>query len=413
MHTTIRNTEVSMHSWLSTYGRKVIVLALAAVAATAVLTGCGARETKGQQQASAKEVPGPLGAKLQHLLAGMVANPRTGFPGTELYVNQPRLGTWNGAAGKRTVDPSTPMQADDRFHAGSIMKPFIATVVLQLAEEGKLSLDARLPAVLPHRIAALVPEAGRISVRMLLNHTSGIPEYSDKQLDFAAVAAPHRIWKVEEFLARAASRPRQFAPGKGYAYSNTDYNLLGLVIERATGQSWRAAVRERIIDRLGLKHTSLPEPGHVVDGNDVAHGYEVMNGKLRDVSDIDSSMADAAGGAALVTNTEDLSHFLRSLLAGDLFQKKSTLKSMKTFVDAHNDSGLGLGYGLGLERYTVPGGVKVYGHFGTGPGYRAFVGYAPAQRILMSIAFNDGHYAPGDPTQAILRVFQVVARQAS
>jgi D-alanyl-D-alanine carboxypeptidase len=377
----------------------------AATIAMAAIAACGGEEKR--------QVSDELGSQLQQILDSAVESPKAGFPGTALRVSQPELGTWTGAAGMANIDSSTPMGPSDAFRAGSIMKPFIATVVLQLVEEGKLALDDRLPAVFPQEVLARVADGDRITVRMLLNHTSGIPEYSDRELDFIALAEPHRIWKVEEFLDRAAARPRPFQPGKGYAYSNTDYNLLGLVIEHATGESWRAAVRERIIDRLGLNHTSLPEPGHVLDGTDLAHGYEVINGKIRDVSDLDSSMAGAAGGNALVTSTEDLNRFLGALLAGELFEKAGTLEAMLTFVRAGNDSELELGYGLGLERYDLPGGVNVIGHFGTAGGYRAFVGYAPAQKIEIAIAFTTGQYAPDDPTPVITRALELMVAEAS
>jgi D-alanyl-D-alanine carboxypeptidase len=377
----------------------------AAMIAMAAFAACGGEEQR--------QVSDELDSQLQQILDSAVESPKTGFPGTALRVSQPELGTWSGAAGEANLDPATPMRPSETFRAGSIMKPFIATVVLQLVEEGKLALDDRLPTVLPHEVVARVADGDRITVRMLLNHTSGIPEYSDKELDFSALAEPHRVWKVEEFLDRAAARPRPFEPGKGYAYSNTDSNLLGIVIEHATGESWRAAVRERIIDRLGLKHTSLPEPGHPLDGTDVAHGYEVINGKIHDASDLDPSMAGAAGGNALVTSTEDLSRFLDALLAGKLFEKAGTLDAMLTFVRAGNDSGLELGYGLGLERYDLPGGIKVIGHFGTAGGYRAFVGHAPAQKIDIAIAFNTGQYAPGDPTPVIMRALELMVAEAS
>jgi D-alanyl-D-alanine carboxypeptidase len=131
------------------------------------------------------------------------------------------------------------MRPNDTFRAGSIMKPFVATAVLQLVEEGKFSLDDRLPAVLPPDVVARVPDADLITVRMLLEHTSGVPEYDDRPFDLMVIANPRRVWKVEEFLDRSAAQPRRFAPGNRYAYSNTDYNLLGLVIEHATGKPWR------------------------------------------------------------------------------------------------------------------------------------------------------------------------------
>ena len=220
------------------------------------------------------------------------------------------------------------------------MKPFVAAATLQLVEEGRFALDDPLPAVLPPRVIARFPDAERITVRMLLNHTSGIGEYTDARFDRAVVANPQRRWTVAEFLDRAAAQPRTSAPGERHAYSNANYNVLGLVLEQATGKPWRAVVRERVIERLRLTHTSLPKPGDVPTGRGIAHGYQLVNGRLRDLTDVDSSMAGAAGGHALLTTTKDLSRFLRALLAGKLFQRQETLEEMRTFVAAENPHGL-------------------------------------------------------------------------
>jgi D-alanyl-D-alanine carboxypeptidase len=381
----------------STSGGGITVLALVAIFAMAVPSALAGRNER--------PVPNRLAAKMQQILDTAVKSPKAVFPGTALYVSQPRLGTWTGAAGEANVDPATPMRASDTFRAGSIIKPFISTVVLQLAEEGKLALDDRLPAVLPQSVIARVADADRITVRMLLNHTSGIPEYVDAKFNGEVLAQPRRIWKVEEFLDRTAALPRAFAPGKRYAYSNTDYNLLGVVIERATGKPWRTVVRARIIDRLGLEHTSLPEPGHVSIGSSDAHGYELVNGKLRDASNVDPSMAGAAGGNALVTTTEDLSRFLDALLARKLFTRTGTLEEMLTFVKATDLPGK-VGYGLGIERWEFPGGVEVIGHLGTGAGYRAFVGRVPAQKIDIAMAIT----APDDPSPVLLPALALMVR---
>ncbi len=392
-----------MKRWFSTSRLELVLLPLAAMVLMSAPAASAGRTNK--------PVSNTLGSKLQRILDDAVGSPKAVFPGTGLFVSQPELGTWRGAAGEANVHPRTPMHPNDTFRAGSIMKPFVATVVLQLAEEGKLALDDPLTAVLPHDAVARVADADRITVRMLLNHTSGVPEYDDAQFDHMVLVNPRRVWKVDELLDRAAGQPRRFQPGKAYAYSNTDYNLLGLVIEQATGQPWRTAVRERVIDRIGLTHTSLPQPGHTSIGSDAAHGYELVNGKLRDVTDIDSSMAGAAGGNALVTTTEGLSRFLDALLAGKLFEKPQTLRSMLTFVHANSDSGLPLGYGLGIERYTLPGGVTVIGHFGTAGGYRAFVGYAPAQKVTIAMMINSGE--AGDPTPVLIPAIELMVAEAS
>jgi D-alanyl-D-alanine carboxypeptidase len=373
----------------------------AAMIAVAALAACGGEEET--------QVSDQLAGQLQEIVDSAVESPKTVFPGTALYVSQPELGTWNGAAGEGNLDPAKAMRARDTFRAGSIMKPFIATVVLQLVEEGKLALDDPLPDILPESVLARFADADRITVRMLLNHTSGIPEYSDEQHERTVAADPHRVWQVEEYLKMAAAQPRPFEPGEGYAYSNTDYNLLGLVIEEVTGESWREATRERIIDRLELESTSLPEPGDVSIGSDAAHGYAVLNGALRDFTDIDPSMAGAAGGHALVTTTEDLARFLDALLAGELFDQYETLEQMLTFVPATGDPGQ-VGYGLGLERFEWPGGADVIGHFGGTAGYLAFVGHVTGQDVDIAMVIT-AH--PDDPTPVLMPALELMVGEAS
>src|SRR5215210_9158680 len=155
----------------------------------------------------------PAGAKLQAILDGVMSAPEPPFPGVALRVQRPGHAAWTGAAGKADVKRGTPMRAGDRFRAGSIMKPFVAAATLQLVEEGRFSLDARLPAVLPARTLERFPEAGRITVRMLLNHTSGLGRYDDDGFNNAVLANPRRRWTVAEFLDRAAAQPRFAAPG--------------------------------------------------------------------------------------------------------------------------------------------------------------------------------------------------------
>jgi D-alanyl-D-alanine carboxypeptidase len=388
-----------MKRWLTTSGLKLAPLALAATIAVAVLPACGGEENR--------KVSSELDTQLQQIVDSAVDSPKTVFPGTALYVSQPELGTWNGAAGESNVDPSTPMRAEHRFRAGSILKPFVATVILQLVEEGKLELDDPLPDVLPERVLTRFADADQITVRMLLNHTSGIPDYLDEGFKRIVAADPQRVWQVEELLDRAAAQPRSGAPGERHVYSNTNYNLLGLIIEQATGQSWRTVVRERVIDRLDLDNTSLAEPGDASIGSNAAHGYELLNGGLRDFTEVDPSMADAAGGA-LVTTTEDLGRFVRALFAGDLFDRAETLKEMRTYVKATDEGGM-VGYGLGIERYVLPGGVEAIGHVGTTSGYLAFVGHLPAQDVDVAMVITNRD----DPSPVLFPALELMLAEAS
>jgi D-alanyl-D-alanine carboxypeptidase len=321
-----------------------------------------------------------------------------------MYVRRPGGETWSGAAGNAIITPKRRMRASDRFPAGSIAKTFVAATTLQLSEEGRFGLDDPLTKVLPASVTARFADADRITVRMLLNHSSGLAEYIDDGFHAEVAADPRRRWTVTELLDRAAALSRTSAPGERFAYNNTDYNLLGEIIEQATGKSWRAAVRERVIKPLRLKYTSLPAPGRVQSGRDFAHGYEPAAGKLLDLTQVDSSMAGAAGGHALWTTTGDLWRFLRGLLAGKLFERRSTLAEMRTFLPADGADGR-VGYGLGLERYVLPGGVEVIGHMGTTAGYRAFMFHLPARRTEIAMVTN----SPVDPTPALFPALELLA----
>ena len=205
-----------------------------------------------------------LARRLQRVLHDARSDPSTHFPGAILHVQSPTLGTWTGVVGLGRVAPAAPMRPADRFRAGSIMKPFIAVVVLQLAEERRLSLDARLPTLLPVNVVRRFPDSAQISLRMLLDHRSGIPEWDTPDIDDQIAHHPAKIWTIREKLDLAAAHPPVFAPGTSYKYSNTDYTLLGLIIERVTGHPWRHEVSRRIIGPLGLSGTSLPAPGQSV-----------------------------------------------------------------------------------------------------------------------------------------------------
>lgn len=380
--------------------RTSTALTVAALLAVPVLAACGGETSTTMAPTAA--------ANLQAIVDGAVANPATSFPGAALYVRDPKRGTWSGAAGEAIVTPSTPMRADDRFRAGSIVKPFVATAILQLSEEGLVDLDAPITRMLPPDIADRVDRANDITVRMLLNHTSGIPEYTDADFDRRVVADPHHVFAVGELLDLSAAHPRAFAPGARYAYSNTDYNMLGLVIEQATGRPWRAVVRERVIDRAGLEHTTLPEPGHSVVADLDAHGYEPIDGTLKDLTDVDPSMAGAAGGHALVTTTADLTRFLDALLDARLFTQRRTLDAMLKFV-ASDDLPGKVGYGLGIERYVFPDGSEVIGHFGGTAGFRAFVGRVTATKADVAMVINDSD----DPTPVLLPAVAFASGQAT
>jgi D-alanyl-D-alanine carboxypeptidase len=307
-------------------------------------------------------------------------------------------------AGLGRVAPDVRARPRDRFRAGSIAKSFVATVVLQLAEGGRVSLDARLPDVLPAAVVGRFPTAPDITVRMLLGHRSGLPDWDTPAVDAQVAADPGKVWSVAEFLDLAAAQPPLFPPGTGFSYSNTNYNLLGLIIEGITGHTWRRAVTRRVIRPLRLRATALPAPGHRSIAGPHLHGYAGSGGSLLDLTRVDPSFAGASGACALVTGVHDLARFADALFAGRLFRRRATLRAMLRLEPAQGDGPLS-GYGLGIERYTLPGGVELIGHLGGTAGYRSFAGRVEPLHATMTFALN----AQDDPTPLVLGVVQALA----
>jgi D-alanyl-D-alanine carboxypeptidase len=155
-----------------------------------------------------------LARRLQRALHDALRDPSTHFPGAILHVDSPKLGTWTGVTGLARVAPAEPMRPADRFRAGSIIKPFVSVVVLQLAERGRRSLDAPLPRVLPASVVARFATAPDISVRMLLGHRSGIPEWDTPLVDIVIAHHPAKVWTIDEKLDLAAASRRYSRPGR-------------------------------------------------------------------------------------------------------------------------------------------------------------------------------------------------------
>jgi D-alanyl-D-alanine carboxypeptidase len=354
-------------------------LAAATLAAMAA-GGCG------QETAPAPNTA--VERQLQQLLDDSVARPGVRLPGAIAYYHGHAYRPWSGAAGLGEVPARVAMRPGDRFRAGSILKTFLAAVTLQEVESGRLALDQSLPTLLPATVTARIAGADQISLRMLLNHTSGIPEWVSPQVEGRVIGDPGHVWSEDEILDLVAGQPPTFPPGTAWSYSNTNYTLVGMVLERSGGKSWRAQVRERVIDRLGLASTLLPEPGDTTMGSAYAHGYQDVAGAVIDLSAMDPSMAGAAGGHALVTTASDLGRFLDALLAGELFASPGTLAAMETMVDAPHLSGLPHRYGLGLEEYTLPGGTRVIGNSGSTGGYAAMMFRIPARDATLVTAVN-------------------------
>lgn len=351
----------------------------------------------------ASELSKDLRTDLQAVLDGVVAQGRT--PGVMLYVSGDG-DDWSGAAGLADIQGGVPMSRHHRFRAGSMMKTLVATAVLQQVEDGALALDDVLTDHLPPAVTAGIQHADAIEVGMLLDHRSGIPEWLTPAIRQATVADPAHVWTIDEVLGSAGGQAPLFAPGEGFAYSNTNYVLLGEILGAVDGRSWREVVREEVIERAGMEDTTLPDPGDTACRG-CAHGYIPWGGSMLDATHVDPSMAGASGGHALITTVADLAAFLEQLHDGELFDDPDTLAAMLAFQPAidHGEAGGYLtGYGLGVMQLGV-GDEVVLGHLGGTAGYMGFMLYVPATDRYVAGVIN----VMGDPGAVILPVVQRLA----
>ena len=326
-----------------------------------------------------------LGQTLDDVVAAGVA------PGVTLRLKRPGYAAWQGTAGVSDLAAGTPLRVADRFRAGSILKMAVATAILQLVEHDELSLDAPLTEVLPEAVTSRIPHAEATLVRMLLNHTSGVAELVDDAFTARVLAEPTHVWTLDEELDHIASLSPAFEPGQGWSYSNTNYILLGEILARTTGKPWRSVVRERVFERAGLLESTLPEEGNpLCDG--CARGYEPLADALVDLTEIDPSMAGAAGGDALITTPADLTRLLGALTTGQLFDDPGTLDQMLDFTEAQVPEWAQTGYGFGIAHYAFDG-TEFVGLYGGTAGFHGFILSEPTSGTIISGYMNvDGDF---------------------
>jgi len=280
-------------------------------------------------------------------------------------------GEWSGTSGVSDLGTGAPVSPESRFRIGSITKTFTAVVVLQLAAENRVDLDRTVEHYLPGLLPSGYPD---ITVRQLLDHTTGLPGIdlpSDPQW---IVANRYTAFSPQEVLATATANPMLFPPGTAQKYSNTNYILAGMLVEAVTGRPYGAEVHERILRPLHMRGTSVP-------GDDPnlprphAHGYlDVGDGELVDMTRMNQSIPWAAG--EMISTAEDLDRFIVALFRGELLPAKEnelmfTLPdpSVKTFDgdgDPTNDQPAI--YGQGLQAYPGDGFVA-WGKTGMRYGY--------------------------------------------
>ncbi|GIE92687.1 serine hydrolase domain-containing protein [Paractinoplanes rishiriensis] len=351
------------------------LIALAAVA-TLIAPAAASPATAGP--------PGDTGRTLQAKLDAVIA---AGMPGAFAEVRDRRR-TWTPTAGVADVATGAPVRDGMRHRVGSITKTFVSATVLQLAGERRIGLDTPIGRYLPR----LVPgEVGRqVTVRMLLNHTSGIGDYDTELIKTVddIVRLGETTFAPSELVRIGLGAAPTGEPGAAFSYSNTNYILAGLIVEKVTGHSYRAEVQRRIIRPLGLRDTYFQGSDLGIRGPHMHAYVPWVDGDLRDFTRYNMTWAWAAG--ELISTGRDLNVFYRALLTGRVLSP-ALLAEMQTATGAE-------GYGLGLYSVDLPCG-RFWGHDGGTVGHQTVSWHSPDGERQVTYAHSMAWYqtSPTEP----------------
>ncbi len=322
--------------------------------------------------------------KVQQAMEKLV---NSGVPGSAIAVYS-KEGWWTTAVGYAKIEDKIPMQICHLQYLQSISKTYMAVAVLKLSEQGKIDLDKPITNYLPGKYSRHITNAEKISVRMLLNHTSGIPEYNFSPVYVTYLLQhPNHYFTAEDYLSYIDNKPLDFTPGSRYSYRNTNYVILALITDAVIGDHAKF-IEETIFKPLGFDHTYYRNDPGYLNYRYLVNGYwdRYSNGIVENASQLQrSNVASLIGDDGIVTTPVEAVKFLKGLMEGKLLAD-STLKQMQQWVTDHNGEPR---YGLGLGYTTVQDQVA-YGHSGAGIGAGSELRYFPENDIYMFIGINLG-----------------------
>ncbi len=325
------------------------------------------------------------------------------IPGAVVLLRTPE-GNFAAASGTTQLNTSNPPRPDTHFRIASNTKTMTAAVIMQLAQESKVSLDDPVSKYVPE-----VPNGGKITIAELLEMRSGLYNYTNDPIISATIDTdPAKVWTPAELLAIAFAHPPSFPPGAKYEYVNTNYALLGLVAEKVDGKPLAQAMQDRLFGPLGLQHTllpastvnTIPEPyshGYLYGSSSVAlvgeppYSPEVQAaaraGTLvpKDYTDVNHSFAEAAGG--VISTADDLATWIKALVAGRVLDSAYQRRWLDSLQPEDPSKPEGQKYGYGIAQVSW-GPNTIYFHGGETPGYNSKISYDPANDMTLIVWTN-------------------------
>ena len=338
-------------------------------------------------------------SKFEELKTSMRELVELGVPGIAMALITDE-DTWEHSYGLASIENQTPMLPCHLHYLQSISKTYLATAILLMHEEGLIELDEPLDIYLPGAQSKLIQNASQITVRMLLNHTSGIPEYNLQPAYVTDLLQnPVKTFDPSDYLSLIKNKKPDFAPGSGFRYVNTNYEILALIGDHITGNH-ASYLQNRIFDPLSLEQTHYRSSQDYLEYNHLYHAYwdRYSDGILENVSEMQrNNVACMIGDDGIVSSPKDAVKFLRALLSGDIVTK-STLEHMKDWY--HDENGKAL-YGLGLD-HTEFADHEAYGHSGGGIGAGTQLYYLPHNNTYFFLGINMGTVTSGPIHNAAL-----------
>ncbi len=393
-------------SWRSESSLLLIVLLLLTLVLLP-LSGCTRPGASGHTPSADRQlasIRGSIEVKLREFHAAGE------FPGATIGFILPDGRSGGAAVGLADLEEGRVMQPTDRMLAGSIGKTYVAAVALGLVAEGSLRLDDPVSQWLGGEAwFERLPNAPELTVRMLLNHTSGLAEHVRDPVFQAAIrGAPDRVWQPAELVAYILDRPALFPAATDWSYADTNFILLGMIIERVTGRSFYDEARGRLLEPLGLTATSpsdRPDLAGLIPGYiDATFNPFELPLKMAEGGRLVVNPQFEWTGGGFVTTAEDLARWAKYAYEGRAFPPE-LVDTLLVSVPAK--TGAGERYGLGVQVKESDFGVT-YGHSGWFPGYLSEVRYFPEHGIAVAVQFNTDHGRKlGQPTR---RYLEEVAR---
>ncbi|MBN2379971.1 beta-lactamase family protein [candidate division WOR-3 bacterium] len=313
-----------------------------------------------------------------------------GLPGLVVLVNTPDDGLWIGAAGFADIENQIPMNPRHLHHGASVAKTYTSVVVFQLAEEGKIDLDEPISTYLPPSVTDSVTNGSRITVGELLNHTSGIPDVFGIEFIMDAFNDPFKERDTYDLLSYVYGQPAAFEPGTGYVYSDANYILLSLIIDRLEGDH-KVEFNERIFVPLSLNNTlyhngDYPEPQGLVN----SYWDRYSDGNIENYSDFQIYLTELIPGSdGVIADAQDFASFIQAVGKSRIVSD-SSLALMTDWVPFLDSDSL-YGYGMGLASVKSEYGTWI-GHSGSHIGSAAMVYYLPEEDITVVTLTNTGSF---------------------